>query len=169
MRDGESLADRSARVLSTACDPVLEVGPGVSTLPAIQEDPAGEGPLVAMIDGERALRESGHQGPVLVLAVDLPFVDTSLLAWLASHPSRTTVVPRAGGTVQTLCARYAPEAFGVAAALVANGERSLRALLEALTVTYVDEDEWGAVADPRAFEDVDTPSDAARAGLQTPG
>jgi molybdopterin-guanine dinucleotide biosynthesis protein A len=168
-RDGESLADRSARVLSAVCDPVLEVGSGASTLPSIQEEPAGEGPLVAMVAGERALRDADFTGPVLLLAVDLPFVESTLLSWLAEHPAPATLVPRVGGVAQSLCARYAPEAFDAAAALIADGQRSLRALLESVSVTYVDEAEWSAITDPRAFQDVDTPSDAARAGLQTPG
>ena len=37
--DGETLAARSARVLAAVCEPVIEVGPGVSGLPAVEEEP----------------------------------------------------------------------------------------------------------------------------------
>ena len=49
--NGETLAAHAARVLSAVCDPVIEVGQGVTGLPAIQEDPAGAGPLVALVAG----------------------------------------------------------------------------------------------------------------------
>jgi molybdopterin-guanine dinucleotide biosynthesis protein A len=42
---------------------------------------------------------------------------------------------------------------------VAEGEHSLRALLAAVDVTYLDEDEWGDVCDARTFADIDTPDD----------
>lgn len=35
---GRRLADRGASVLAAVCHPVLEVGPGVSGLPAVRED-----------------------------------------------------------------------------------------------------------------------------------
>ena len=53
--NGETLAARSARVLASVCDPVVEVGSGVSGLPAVQEEPSGAGPLVAMLAGVGAL------------------------------------------------------------------------------------------------------------------
>ena len=53
--NGETLAARSARVLTAVCDPVVEVGPGVSGLPAVLEEPPGAGPLVALLAGVGAL------------------------------------------------------------------------------------------------------------------
>ena len=162
LRDGESLADRSARVLAHACHPVLEVGPGASQLAAIREDPPGSGPLAAVVAGATALRAHGHTGPVIVLAVDLPFIEVAVLTWLAEHPAAGTVVPRVGGEAQPLCARYAPEALAVAEQLVAEGERSMHSLLAAAGVTVLDEDAWDAVCDAHVFADVDTPVDLAR-------
>jgi molybdopterin-guanine dinucleotide biosynthesis protein A len=108
--DGERLVDRAARLLVTVCDPVIEVGPGLSGLRAVREDPPGEGPLAAFAAGAAALAADGHRGTVLALAVDLPFVETPLLAWLAARPGHGTVVPRVDGIPQTLCARYGPTA-----------------------------------------------------------
>jgi len=165
LRDGESLADRGARVLAATCDPVLEVGSGASSLPAVQEDPPGSGPLSAVDAGTAELRARGYDGPVLVLAVDLPFVEPVLLAWLAAHPASETVVPRVDGVAQSLCARYSVTALAVAERLIAQGERSMRSLLAAVPVVYRDEDEWGAVCDAQAFADVDTIADLERLGL----
>jgi molybdopterin-guanine dinucleotide biosynthesis protein A len=169
LRDGERLVDRGMRLLGEVCDPVLEVGPGYGGLGAVQEDPPGAGPLAALAAGGAALRAEGHDGNVLVLAVDLPMIETTLLAWLATHPGPGAVVPRVEGMPQSLCARYDLDAFEAARRLVAAGERSMRALLTEIPVTYTDVDEWGEVADTRAFTDVDTPDAVARAGLQTPG
>lgn len=168
LRDGESLADRGARVLAAVCDLVLEVGTGASSLPVVQEDPPGSGPLSAVNAGAVELRARGYVGPVLVLAVDLPFVDSALLAWLAEHPSHETVVPRVDGEAQSLCARYSVEALAVAEQLVAEGERSMRSLLAAVPVAYQDENDWGAVCDAQAFADVDTMADLQRLGLDEP-
>ncbi len=168
-RDGERLADRAARLLVAVCAPALEVGPGASPLPAVREDPPGGGPLAAVAAGAAALRAGGVDAPVLVLAVDLPFVDEALLRWLAETPAPGTLVPRVGGAPQSLCARYDADDLDTAAALLAGGESSMRALLAAVDVTYADEDQWGSAVPPDAFTDVDTPDAVARAGLDWPG
>jgi molybdopterin-guanine dinucleotide biosynthesis protein A len=162
---GERLVDRAARVLLATSDPVIEVGLGYTDLPHAREEPAGEGPLAAFAAGGAALTALGHEGPFLVLAVDMPHVSEGLLAWLGARPGLGTVVPRVDGTPQTLCARYAPDAPSMAERLLDAGERSMRALLDAVTVQYVDEDEWGTVAESSVFDDVDTPADARRAGI----
>jgi len=158
---GERLADRSARVLAHACDPVREVGPGVTDLVAVREDPPGSGPLAALHAGADALRIDGHDGPVILLAVDLPFVDERLLGWLAAHPASGSVVPRVAGAAQSVCARFAPSALMTASELVAAGVRSMHALLDEIEITYVDEADWGVACDARAFTDIDTPQDLA--------
>jgi molybdopterin-guanine dinucleotide biosynthesis protein A len=163
---GERLADRGARVLSTACDPVLEVGPGRSSLDAVADAEPRAGPLAALVAGADALRARGHDGAVLLLGVDLPFVDAPLLGLLANHPAADTVVPVAAGIRQSCCTRYAPAALSVAAELVERGERALHALLEAVAVVEVGEAEWRAVAPADALADLDTPEDLARHGVE---
>jgi molybdenum cofactor guanylyltransferase len=167
--DGERLVDRSARTLSAVCAPVLEVGPGYGALPACREREPGAGPLAGFVAGAFALHADGYDGPLIVLAVDLPSVTPELLQWLAEHEGTGCVVPRVAGQLQTVCARYSPDACRVAPELYERGERSMRALLDAVAVTEVDEDEWSAVGDMAVFADVDTPDDAARAGLEMPG
>jgi molybdopterin-guanine dinucleotide biosynthesis protein A len=159
---GVTLAERAAAVLRVVAAPVVEVGPGHTGLPAVTETPAGSGPLAAVVAGASALADGGHRGPVLVVAVDMPRVNVELLALLAGHPSTDSVVPVAGGRPQPLCARWAPSALVRAGDLVAAGERSMQALLDAVPVTYLPEHEWTAVAGADALVDVDTPADLDR-------
>ena len=167
---GERLADRTMRVLGTVADPVLEVGPAFTSSDAVREDPPGGGPLAAVAAGGDALRRAhASDRPVLVVAVDLPFLDAATLCWLADHPATTdAVVPVVDGHPQSLCARYGPNALLRARELVQHGERSMHALLAAVTVHHADEEEWRAVSDPRAFADVDTRDDAAAFGVEMP-
>jgi len=163
---GERLADRSARALAAVCDPVLEVGPGRSSLDAV-DDASGagavrSGPLTALVTGAAALRERAFAGPIVLLGVDLPFVSEPLLRLVADHPSTDTVVPVAGGRRQSCCARYAPDALATAAELVDRGERALHALLSAVPVVEIGEQEWRSVAPADALADLDTPEDLVR-------
>jgi molybdenum cofactor guanylyltransferase len=166
--EGERLADRTARVLTAVCDPALEVGPGRSRLPFIREGAPGSGPLAALVAGSQALRARGYEDALLLLAVDLPFVTERLLSLLARRAGKAAAVPVAGGEPQPCCACYGPAARDAAEALVAGGERSLRALLAATTVERVEEPEWRAVAPAHALDDLDTPADVARHGLERP-
>jgi molybdopterin-guanine dinucleotide biosynthesis protein A len=143
--------------------PVCEVGPGRTTLRQAEGDP-GEGPLTAIVAGWRSLRALGHEGPVLVLATDLPNVSVRLLSWLASRPGEGSVVPVVDGHAQPLCARWAPDDLDRAESVAGAGERSARAALGPATA-YPDEEKWGPVATPLDFADVDTPEDARRLGL----
>lgn len=166
---GERLVDRAGRLLGEVCAPVLEVGPGHGGLASVREDPPGAGPLAALVAGAAALVARGHAGPTLALAVDLPSVDAALLRWLVEHEAPSTVVPIVDGTPQVLCARYGADALAAAPTLLAAGARSLRALLDVVPVHEAGASEWGAMATAGTFADVDTPADAARAGLELPG
>jgi molybdopterin-guanine dinucleotide biosynthesis protein A len=156
--DGETLAARAARVLAVVCDPVVEVGPGVSGLRAVREDPPGAGPLAALVAGADAL---GRDAPVLLLACDMPFVDVALLELLATWPGEGTVVPVAGERVQYTCARYGTATLDRARTAMAEGGRALKQVVDG-AATLVDESQWRAVAPLHAFADVDTPDDLAR-------
>ena len=162
---GERLADHAARVLNTVCEPVLEIGPGRSELEAVHDDEPRAGPLAALVTGAGVLRARGYEGPMLLLGVDLPFVDQPLLELLVRHPALETVVPIAGGMRQSCCARYAPDALAAAADLVEEGERAMHALLSAVSVVEISEAEWRAVAPADALADLDTPEDLAHHGI----
>ncbi len=156
-----------ARKLGQVCTPVLELGPGVSRLACVREEPPGSGPLAALAAGAAALHERGFHGAALLLAVDLPLVPLALLDRLVRWPGGETVVPVVMGVQQTTCARYGADALERVAGLVATGERSLRALLtigpyEVLTPNGDDSELAGW------FRDVDTPEDADALGLEWP-
>jgi molybdopterin-guanine dinucleotide biosynthesis protein A len=163
--DGETLAMRAARVLGSVCEPVLEVGPGHTQLMHIREEPTGGGPVAALVAGWDAAR-----GPdaVMLVACDLPFVDQALVRLLATWPGAPTAVPVAGERLQPLCARFGAGAVDAARDLLAGGERSFRALLDAVPFDRVSEEEWRRVAPAHALADVDTPADAQRLGVEHP-
>ncbi|HZB22367.1 MAG TPA: NTP transferase domain-containing protein, partial [Gaiellaceae bacterium] len=119
-------------------------------------------PLAALVTGADALGARRYEGAVLLLAVDLPFVDARLLELLVDHPAADSVVPVAGGMRQSCCARYAPAALVAAGDLVERGERAMHALLAAVPVVEITEAEWRAVAPADALADLDTPEDLAR-------
>jgi molybdenum cofactor guanylyltransferase len=163
--DGVPCAARVAAVLRAVVADAVEVGPGVSGLRAVQEDPPGGGPLVGLCAGARALNEVGTVQSALVLACDLPLVTEDLLRTLADWPGNRSVVPIIDGRPQPLCARWFAEDLAAAAELVAAGRRSMRSLLERPGVDLVAEARWPGPVDRRAFSDVDTPADLQRIGL----
>ena len=165
--DGVPLAERAAGALAAVVSPVLEVGPGRSSLPTVAEAEPGAGPLGALAAGAAALAQGGHHGGTVVLASDLPFVTAGLVRVLATHHAEATVVPVVGGRRQPLAARYAPDALDRAQALFAAGQRSLTALLDDVDVVELSEDELVSLVDLRELEDVDTPEDLTRLGLST--
>lgn len=166
--DGERLVDRVARALADVLAPVIEVGPGYTSFPTVREDPVGEGPLAALAAGAAALEAHGATVRTVVLAVDLPLVDSHVVAWLAAHPASESVVPIVDDMPQTLCARYSVDALATARELAGGGERSMRALLAAVPVHEARENEWRGVATTHTFHDVDTRDDLDALGLAPP-
>jgi molybdopterin-guanine dinucleotide biosynthesis protein A len=158
---GEPLAARTGRLLSQVAWPVLEVGPGWTSLPAVADD--GDGPLAAVAVGWTALapRPEG----ALVVACDLPRLRADVLTALVGQrgSGAAAVVPKVGGRLQPLCAWYSAEALDLSAVLAAGGARSLRDLLAAIDYRALIADGWAAT-----LADVDTPADLDRLGLGRP-
>ncbi len=165
---GQRLADHAAGVLAPVCTRVVEVGPGITDLPACREEPPGSGPLAALVAGATALGADAARG-VMLLACDLPAVEEPLVELIARWPGASTVVPVADGRPQLVCARYGPDALAAAVGALAAGERSLRQLLDRVGHQLLEQSAWGAVAPPDAFADVDTPDDLARIRGARPG
>jgi molybdopterin-guanine dinucleotide biosynthesis protein A len=157
---GETLATRAARVLTEVCEPVLEVGPGVTSLRAVRERPLGSGPLAAVLAGVRALGAAADAevDAVFVLACDMPFVDRPLLELLAAWPGAGTVIPTRDGHAQYLCARYGKAWLRAAET---SGSESFKAV-PAADCEFAAEAAWQAAAPANAFDDIDTPEDRAR-------
>jgi molybdopterin-guanine dinucleotide biosynthesis protein A len=159
----EALAPRTARLLVQVARPALEVGPGSSGLPALQEDHPGSGPLVAVAAGSRRLRALGWTGPVIVVATDLPRLTPGLLGWLAEYPSARSVIPVVDEIPQTLCARYAAADLDLAVELAARGLRALHHLVSRIDAVLAGPSLWQAAAGGvDALFDIDTPADLAR-------
>lgn len=59
---GVSCARRVTKVLDNVASGSIEVGPGVSDLPSVDETPRGAGPLVALCAGAAALRRRSAVG-----------------------------------------------------------------------------------------------------------
>jgi molybdenum cofactor guanylyltransferase len=163
--EGSTLAVRTASLLRLVVETAIEVGPGVSGLPATREQPPGEGPLAALAAGCQALRERGHAGGALAIACDLPFLSESLLRLIVDWDSLGSVVPVVDGRPQPLCARWSAHDLDAAGPLFAQGVRSLRHLASRSDVVLLGEAEWGLVAKKEQFSDVDTPEDLERWGL----
>lgn len=165
-----TLAGRTAALLEQVCVTTVEVGPGHTRLPSAIESPPGRGPLAGLARGWEMLRAGGWDGPVLVVATDLPLLTSGFLEWLAAYPGDRSVVPVAAGRAQPLCARYSAPDMTLAARLVEEGERTMTALLQRADPLLVAEADWAAAADPAVLADVDTPDDLARlTGLEVDG
>lgn len=100
--------------------------------------------------------------PVLAVACDMPFVTAPLLGAL-SRGGGAAVVPRAGGRLHPLLARYGPEALPPLTAALEQGA-AMHAAVAAVGVREIDEAELTAFGDPRRLLlNVNTPADLALA------
>ncbi len=164
---GTPLAERTAQLLQLVAEPVIEIGPGFTTLPRTSEQPPGSGPLAAVAAGAAELARCEYVGAVLVVATDLPRLTEAYLLLLARHPVPSpdhSVVPRdATDRPQPLCARYSASAVATAQTLAIQGQRSMTALLEAVPITWLTAASTGTGADTGAgadvLRDIDTPDD----------
>jgi len=131
-------------------------------LPQVCDGEPGGGPLAGLAAG------LGHIATpwAFVVACDMPFVEPGMVELLAEYRAEyQAVVPVVHGHPQPLAAFYAGSCLGTLRAhLAGGGKNSLRAVLEQLQVSYVDESEL-LKADPalRSFFDLDTPQDVATA------
>lgn len=162
---GVTLAERTAQLLAGVVATSVEVGPGVSGLAATSEDPLGEGPLVAIAEGRRFLRQRGHEGAALVIACDLPLLSAQLLTLLCDWDAPGSVVPIVRGMPQPLCAKWGPRDLDSAREMASAGVRSLRHLMSQPDVVLLGEMSWRDCVEEDEFTDVDSPDDARRLGL----
>lgn len=160
--DGPSLADRAAAILLATTGPVLEIGPGYSGLPHVEEDPTGAGPLAAVACGATELARRGWNGPAVVMATDMPMLEPALVTWLVGHPAPGSVVPVVGTRQQPLCARYSAADLATAVSLAQGGATAMRDLLAVIEPALAGPDDWGGAGIREEwFADVDDPGDLA--------
>ncbi|MBK8942763.1 MAG: molybdenum cofactor guanylyltransferase [Polyangiaceae bacterium] len=173
--DGEALVRRAAHVLgavagagvvvvAATAQQLPDLGPGVQV---VRDAARLQGPLAALAQGVRALPPSATR--FVACATDLPRLHASvarrLVELLAQHDA---AVPEIAGYPQPLAAAYARRAGAVAESPVAEGERSMRALVSRLDARVVTPAELLAdgdvvASDPQlsSFLDVDTPEELA--------
>jgi len=160
---GIGLAVRVARALSQVAYPVLAVGIEAGTgLPTV-DDPR-EGPLVAFVAGADALRARGYEGPILLCACDIPFIEPALLAHIAtSLEGYDAAVPVVREREQPLAACYAPSAVAIARWLITDEADAMRDLMRLLNVNRLIDEEWDHIAPSWSLADLDTPGALLRA------
>lgn len=142
-------------------DSALPPLPGV---PVWTEPPEPAHPLAGIVYALRRLVPPGAAGDaeparaILVCAGDLPFVDPALVERIARAEASgaPAVVPRVGGRLQPLLARYEPAALApLAAALARQPAPPLSAAVTALTPRLLELGE----DDERSFFNVNAPED----------
>ena len=153
-----TLAEKTAELLQRETDIAVEVGPGFTHLHHVSESPPHSGPLAAFAAGAAELQRIGWDGPVLLVATDMPRLTSGMLRWIATYQPGRSVLPVARGRVQPLCARYEPDAIAIASRLTSNGERAMSALVDRILPLLVAEETWAEFAgDSSCLDDIDTP------------
>jgi molybdopterin-guanine dinucleotide biosynthesis protein A len=126
-------------------------------VPAVSDLQPDQGPLMGIYSGLRLI-----QAPrALVMAVDMPLVQPSLLTFLCALPeSDRLVVPLVRNIPQMLLALYPRRLLPLMARQLAAGRHDPRSLLEVAPVRYLGEAELRPF-DPalRSFFNVNTPED----------
>ena len=115
------------------------------------------GPLMGLYSGLSTLQAS-H---ALVMAVDMPFVQKALLAFLLSYPlDDALLMPVVDGVPQVLLAVYPRATLPLLATCLQRGRHDLRSILEVAPVHYIEETQLRTV-DPhlRSFMNFNTPDD----------
>ena len=174
--DGMRIADRVLVALRGATDRQIVVAndaraaqwfPGMHIVPDSEE---GLGPL----HGLRTALVAASGEPVLVVAWDMPFVTTALLAALRAtgEAGAAAVVPVGGNPrhAEPLCAYYGAAALETCERLLAAGERRAGALHEALVgARTLADGALSTLGDPaRLLFSVDTLEDLAMIGGRLP-
>jgi molybdopterin-guanine dinucleotide biosynthesis protein A len=154
-----------AALLSSFCGEVVLVArnaeqaagcvlPGV---PVVTDQAPDVGPLMGLYSGLGAI-QAAH---ALVIAVDMPFVQPALIAFLLSFPrDDALLVPVVDEVPQVLLAVYPRSLLPTIETCLHAGERGPRALLKATRVRYIEEAQLRQV-DPqlRSFVNLNTPED----------
>lgn len=140
---GATLIEYVAGVVGQRCDPVFVVAAPGQRLPGmdakiLRDEVRGVGPLVATGTGLRAAAQAGAEW-AFVCATDMPFVDTIFIDFLlgsARNLDADVVLPW-DGRDHYLAALYRTALADRIDALVAQGERSMAALVNAVDAQRV--------------------------------
>jgi molybdopterin-guanine dinucleotide biosynthesis protein A len=168
---GETLAARSAalfrglfeEVLVVANDPAPWAPLGVRVVPDALPGKGAPGGLHAALGAART-------GWIFAAACDMPFLDARCIRFLADRrgTAAAALVEWERG-LEGLHAFWSRRALPVVQRMLETGDPSLRAIAAAVGARVVTAAEWREV-DPegRSFENVNTPADLRRLGLDAP-
>jgi molybdopterin-guanine dinucleotide biosynthesis protein A len=167
---GQTLLQRAISVAATVSDRVLIVGDPEKFAQygaTVKDLFAGCGPL----GGIHAALVSSNADLNLVLAVDMPFVSSGLLAFLfasAEDAKALITVPRAGNGLQPLCAIYRREFAADAETALRAGKYKIDALFSGLPIHLIDESTLAAAGfSAQTFFNVNTPNDRLAADAES--
>lgn len=169
LSQGEPIAARTARLFKELFDGALVItGPGspyaALGLPVVPDVFPGKGAPGGVHAALRACRT----GWIFAAGCDMPFVDPEAIRWLAARRDGSdAVLVEWRGQLQPLFAFWSRRCLAPLERMLAEGDPSLRALVERVEARVVPEEAWRAL-DPhgRCFENVNTASDVARLGLE---
>lgn len=154
---GRTLLERALAALADVTE-VVVVGEEVPTSRPVtfrREEPPGGGPLAGLLAGLDGFMRTPRR--VLVLAVDMPFVDPHTVSRLCvDQGTQGSVLVDDSGRRQYLCAVYDTKALRIAAPPDAQGG-SMRSVVDRLNIAEVpavghearDVDTWADVRDLR--------------------
>ncbi len=171
---GRSLLDRSLELARSVADDVCIVGDPhkFSTYDSVVQDVfPGRGPLGGI---HAALRQSQTEWN-LMLAVDLPFVESRFLSHLiacARESAAMVIVPYGGGRWQPLCAIYRRRFGEIAEESLRKGENRIDALLDRVQTQIIHEEDILSMGfSTNMLRNLNTPAEwqAAEAELKAQG
>lgn len=156
------LASTCHEVLLVARDPIqaADYAPIIaSDVHLLTDETPNTGPLMGLYSGLKAMHSlSTH---ALLVAVDMPFVQPTLISYLLAQPHNDTLlIPLVEQIPQVLLAVYPRAALPRIEARLREGRRDLRSLLTACPVRYIEEAQLRTV-DPllRSFVNINTPEE----------
>jgi molybdenum cofactor guanylyltransferase len=169
---GQTLLQRALAVMATVCDTVTIVGDPAKFAEhqaAKREAPKYESvvadvfPGCGPLAGIHAALAQSSAALNLMLAVDMPFVSTELLAFLfntAESNDATITVPRTSKGLQPLCAVYRRDFFTVAERALRAGKYKVDAAFSAVPTHVVEAPDLAAAGfSEQNFFNVNTPQD----------
>jgi len=162
----ETLLARALRLAGAVTEDIRIVGNATkfSALGHVVEDIyRDQGPL----SGIHAALSGAQTELNLVLAVDLPFMDTDFLNYLltrARHSEAIVTLPRVAERLQPLCAIYRRAFAAVAEESLRNGKNKIDSLFAKVGTCVIEEQELthGGFS-PAIFRNLNTPDDLEKA------
>lgn len=156
---GHTFVEQAVATLGTRCSPVFVVAAPGQPLPTLtaqvlRDDVRGVGPLLATARGLRAAADAGVER-AFVCAVDMPYLTVDLINELVVPSVRlgADVVLPWDGRDHYLAGVYRTDLASRAEELVASGERSMRALVDAVDTQRV------VMPEQRSLTNVNAPDD----------